>query len=527
MELICIRFIRNRQLYNLRAYSQSRHWDFSTSLCPHKACSLKNRALAPACFQAGRGSPSPLCEQLWTAVPTDQQRRPVCHAYLNHPPVTKGRLFSVGVSYQKGLLHHNPAAHGVHNFHTSGPLRALPIPLIWLVLKPLQKLVAIVLGRSIRKWWVALPANRQQLLREAVWRRRWHLAAGGAALLVALSVLLFTHLDESPVTGRTRLLVFTRDNFMELANVTSEGYMEEYKDSFIPLEDPMHKVVETLVKHLAQRNQDIEEVARIPWSVHVVDSPTINAFALPNGKVFIFTGMLEAVADVHQLTFILGHEMAHALIGHSAEQASLSHVVDLLSLLFLTAIWAVCPQDSLAALGHWVQGKLVKFMFNRPFSRKLEAEADQVGLLLAAKACADVRAGPVFWQQMEISNQLTGDPTGPEWLSTHPSHRNRGNKLDRLVPEALKLRASCDCPALPGTDPRVVFSESVKLLLESVKSKGQEGAHKGPGAPAALARGGTQPAGALGALPSLTQALVSKQAEQPPHRKPQEDPKTP
>lgn len=51
------------------------------------------------------------------------------------------------------------------------------------------------------------------------------------------------------------------------------------------------------------------------------------------------------------------------------------------------------------------------------------------------QACADVRAGPVFWQQMELRDQLSGEPTLPEWLSTHPSHRNRVAQLDRLIPE--------------------------------------------------------------------------------------------
>ncbi|XP_016340104.1 metalloendopeptidase OMA1, mitochondrial isoform X1 [Sinocyclocheilus anshuiensis] len=355
--------------------------------------------------------------------------------------------------------------------HTSGRLRALPAPLIWMVLKPLQKLMAIILGRSIRKWWLALPPNRKQLFREWTWRRRWHFVGAGAGLLFFVCLFLFTHLDESPVTGRTRLLVFSRENFMELAQVTAEAYMEEFKDSLIARSDPRHQAVELVVRILAERNRDIAEISSVPWTVHVVDGPTINAFVLPNGKVFIFTGMLEAVADIHQLVFILGHEMAHALIGHAAEQASLSHVVELLSLILLTAIWAICPRDSLAVLGQWIQGKLVQFLFDRPFSRKLEAEADQVGLQLAAKACADVRAGPVFWQQMEIYDQLRGEPTIPEWLSTHPSHQNRVRQLDRLVPEALELRARCDCPALPKADPRVIFHQAVKLVLDNDKKQ--------------------------------------------------------
>ncbi|XP_029988000.1 metalloendopeptidase OMA1, mitochondrial [Sphaeramia orbicularis] len=358
-----------------------------------------------------------------------------------------------------------------HLIHTSAPRRALPAPLIWMVLKPLQKVMAIILGRSIRKWWVALPDNRRDLMREWAWQQRWRLAAGAGVTMVMIALLLLTHLDESPVTGRTRLLVFSREKYMELTALTSEAYVEQFAEVLLPVTDARHQVVERVVQHLVQRNKDIPEVSDVAWSVHVVETPNINAFVLPNGKVFMFTGMLDAVTDVHQLTVVLGHEMAHALLGHAAEQASLSHVVDLLSLILLTAIWAVCPRDSLAMLGQWAQGKLTQLMFNRPFSRKLEAEADEVGLQLAAKACADVRAGPVFWQQMEIRDQLKGEPAVPEWLSTHPSHRNRYSQLDRLIPQALELRDNCVCPPLPASDPRAVFSKSVHVLLENAKNQ--------------------------------------------------------
>lgn len=294
--------------------------------------------------------------------------------------------------------------------------------------------------------------------------------------MVIMLLLLLTHLDESPMTGRTRLLVFSREKYMELAALTSQAYMEEFAERLLPVSDPRHQVVERVVQHLAQRNKDIPEVCDVSWSVHVVQSPEINAFILPDGKVFMFTGMLDVVTDIHQLAVVLGHEMAHALLGHAAEQASLSHVVDLLSLVLLTAIWAVCPRDSLALLGQWVQDKLSQLMFSRPFSRKLEAEADEVGLQLAAKACADVRAGPVFWRQMEIREQLTGEPTLPEFLSTHPSHRNRFTQLERLIPKVLELRNSCVCPALPPTDPRAVFSQSVRVLLENSKNQERSGA---------------------------------------------------
>ncbi|XP_038162860.1 metalloendopeptidase OMA1, mitochondrial isoform X2 [Cyprinodon tularosa] len=325
------------------------------------------------------------------------------------------------------------------HFHTSTPRRALPAPLLWMLLKPLQKLLAILLGRSVRKWWVALPDNRRQLMHEWIRRRRWHLAAGAGVTLVIVALLLLTHLDESPVTGRLRLLVFSRDKYMELAALTSEVHLEEFAERLLPVTDPLHQMVEQSVQLLAQRNKDIPEVSEVPWSVHVVEGPQINAFVLP------------------------------------AEQASLSHVVDLLALILVTAIWALCPTDSLALLGGWAKDKLIELMFHHPYSRSLEAEADEVGMHLAAKACADVRAGPVFWQQLEIVDKLTGNPTMSEWLSTHPSHRNRSSQMDRLVPQALELRETCACPALPPTDPRAVFSKTVNVLLEKAKEQGVRG----------------------------------------------------
>lgn len=63
-------------------------------------------------------------------------------------------------------------------------------------------------------------------MREWVWQRRWHLAAGAGVAMVIVALLLLTHLDESPVTGRTRLLVFSKENYMQLAALTSEAVRE-------------------------------------------------------------------------------------------------------------------------------------------------------------------------------------------------------------------------------------------------------------------------------------------------------------
>ncbi|XP_009697882.1 PREDICTED: metalloendopeptidase OMA1, mitochondrial [Cariama cristata] len=359
----------------------------------------------------------------------------------------------------------------IRSFHTSPSFQAAPVPLFWIIVKPAQKLFAIILGRSIRNWWKALPPNKRELLKESARKNKWKILLSVSSLGVLFVVFYFTHLEETPVTGRARLLMFGKEHFRELSQVEYDMWMEEFKGKMLPETDARYQVVERVVGHLSESNKDIPQVSALKWVIHVVDEPGVNAFVLPNGQVFVFTGLLNAVSDIHQLSFILGHEIAHAVLEHAAEKASLVHFLDFLSLIFLTMIWAICPRDSLAVVGQWIQSKLQEFVFDRPYSRTLEAEADKVGLQFAAKACVDVRASSVFWQQMELAETIQGQPKLPEWLSTHPSHENRAEHLDRLIPEALKIRESCNCPSLSGPDPRLIFRLNMQHLLESSKDQ--------------------------------------------------------
>ncbi|XP_077189680.1 metalloendopeptidase OMA1, mitochondrial isoform X2 [Paroedura picta] len=323
---------------------------------------------------------------------------------------------------------------------------------------------------SIRKWWHALPPNKKELFKEAVRRNKWKIVLGLCSFGIIYIMFYFTHLEETPITGRARLLVFGKKHFTELSQIEYAMWMEEFKNKMVPERDPRYQVVKQVVSHLVESNKDVPQFSEFQWSIHVVEDQGINAFALPTGQVFVFTGLLTAVSDVHQLSFILGHEIAHVILGHAAEKASLVHFLDFLSLILLTVIWAACPRDSVAILGQWIQTKFQELLFDRPYSRSLEAEADKVGLHFAAKACVDVRASSVFWQQMELAETIQGNPKLPEWLSTHPSHENRTEHLDRLIPEALKIRESCKCPALASEDPRLIFKLSMQRLLQTSKA---------------------------------------------------------
>ncbi|GAB5575124.1 metalloendopeptidase OMA1 [Prionailurus iriomotensis] len=335
----------------------------------------------------------------------------------------------------------------IRSFHTSPQFQAAPVPLLLIILKPVQKLFAIIVGRGIRKWWQALPPNKKELFKESLRKNKWKLFLCFSSFGLLFVVFYFTHLEVSPITGRNKLLLLGKEHFKLLSELEYEAWMEEFKNDMLTEKDARYLMVKEVVYHLIECNKDIPGISEINWTIHVVDSPDINAFVLPNGQVFIFTGLLN-------------------ILGHAAEKASLVHLLDFLGMIFLTMIWALCPRDSFALLGQWIQSKLQEYMFDRPYSRTLEAEADKIGLQLAAKACVDVRASSVFWQQMEFADSLQGHPKLPEWLSTHPSHGNRAEHLDRLIPQALKIREICNCPPLSGPDPRLLFKLSMKHFLE-------------------------------------------------------------
>uniref|UniRef100_UPI00398F3471 metalloendopeptidase OMA1, mitochondrial n=1 Tax=Pristiophorus japonicus TaxID=55135 RepID=UPI00398F3471 len=356
------------------------------------------------------------------------------------------------------------------DFHTSSRVLALPIPLLLILLKPLKKLIAMILGRSIRKWWQSLPHDKQELFKGTLIKNKWRILLAICSLSGLIALYFWTHLDKSPITGRSRLLMFSKRQFLQLAEFEYQSVLESYKDKFLPATDPVYQTIHFVFNQLVEKNNDIPGVSETKWNINIVEDPEINAFVLPNGQVFVLTGLFKAVADTDQLACILGHEMAHCLLAHGAEHASIIQLLDFVSLVFLTLTWAVFPRDSLALLGQWIQSKLIQYMFDRPYSRKLEIEADEIGLRLAAKACVDVRASSVYWQQLELVKIVSGASQIPEWFSTHPSNERRVEHLDKLIPEAIKLRENCSCPILPSVDPRLVFKHSVQEMLKLSKT---------------------------------------------------------
>jgi predicted Zn-dependent protease len=168
------------------------------------------------------------------------------------------------------------------------------------------------------------------------------------------------------------------------------------------------------------------------WRFAVLDSPQVNAFALPGGYVAVFAGMLKVTADEAQLATVLGHEVGHVTARHAAERIVAENAVALalrLGASLLAFGDTNLPADLVVALG----GSAAEFGLIRPFGRGQELEADELGLRYMARAGYDPAASIAFWRRMTALDNRGGGGV-PVFLSTHPAGERRIERLEELLP---------------------------------------------------------------------------------------------
>ncbi|MDF3059797.1 MAG: hypothetical protein K0R17_4012 [Rariglobus sp.] len=177
------------------------------------------------------------------------------------------------------------------------------------------------------------------------------------------------------------------------------------------------------------------EVPNAKWEFVVFDSPTVNAFALPGGKVGVYTGLIKLAASDDEIAIVMGHEIAHVTSRHGAERTSQNYAIAGVGLLAAIGMEVkdVDPAKRNMALAAYGVGSQVGLAL--PYSRLHETEADSVGLRFAAGAGYDPRAGATFWKKMAAK----GGAKPPEFLSTHPSDATRIANLEQLAPKYMDL----------------------------------------------------------------------------------------
>lgn len=260
--------------------------------------------------------------------------------------------------------------------------------------------------------------------------------------------LMLTACAISP-TGRSQFMMVDDSSIAPQAALSFEQMKKEEKVSAKPA---VNVYVQCVVDPLVNEARQLDPHLPTNWDVVVFDSDAINAFAMPGGKVGVYTGLIDLTENQDQLAAVLGHEIGHVMAHHAAERMSTAQV----TVLAMTAAGVALANNKdqaaiMAALGIGAQVGI-----QLPFSRVHESEADQIGQELIASAGFDPAQSIRLWELMDKN----GGARPPELLSTHPDPANRAQRLEGLLSKtemmyqnAIKIgkRPHCVMPKKPTT----------------------------------------------------------------------------
>ncbi len=247
-------------------------------------------------------------------------------------------------------------------------------------------------------------------------------------LFLPLFFLFLAACATAPVTGRKQFIIIDPQTELRLGLEASREILKKEK---ICRDPELNAIVKRVGERIARATGK-----NLPWEFWVIDKPkVINAFCLPGGKVFVYTGIIPVAKNEAGLAAVLGHEIGHAIARHGAERLSLGLAAAFGEVLLAKVLDLKDPETRKIFLTAYGLGATVGVIL--PYSRKQELEADHIGLYLMARAGYDPREALRFWQRMRAAAR--GKPRPPAFLSTHPTDEARIAAIKRLLPEILPV----------------------------------------------------------------------------------------
>ncbi|MGN6540960.1 MAG: M48 family metallopeptidase [Ginsengibacter sp.] len=256
-------------------------------------------------------------------------------------------------------------------------------------------------------------------------------------LLISTSVFL-TACTTNKITGRSQLSLIPESTLQQEAVSQYQSFLSQNKvvSSSANKDAEMVKRVGTrianaITKYYSEHGMS-DQLAGYKWEFNLVQSPEVNAWCMPGGKVVVYTGLLPITQNEAGLAIVLGHEISHAVLHHGQErmsQALLAQGVQIGGDLFTSG------NSQANNIFNAIYAPSAQIGVLLPNSRKQELEADHYGLIFAAMAGYNPREAIPLWQRMAKLN--SGNQT-PEILSDHPVDSRRITALKKEMPEALK-----------------------------------------------------------------------------------------
>jgi len=255
--------------------------------------------------------------------------------------------------------------------------------------------------------------------------------------LFVLMVFLLASCGTVPVTGRKQLALIPTSTMLSMSFQQYDAFLKENRLSANQEQTQMVKRIGSRIQGAVEQymadNNLSHTLKDYRWEFNLVESPEVNAWCMPGGKVVVYSGILPITRDEAGLAVVMGHEIAHAVARHGDERMSQGLIVQTGGMALSVAL-ASRPETTrqlwMTAFG---LGASVGMIL--PYSRLHENEADRLGLIFMAMAGYDPRVAVQFWERM--SQQKKGSAP-PEFLSTHPADETRIQNIRDRIPEAMK-----------------------------------------------------------------------------------------
>ena len=230
-------------------------------------------------------------------------------------------------------------------------------------------------------------------------------------IYILLSGLVIYACTTTPVSNRSTLILIPKSQEISLGKQSYNQILKKEKTS----EDTQ---LNQIVQRVGQRIISVSDMPTLEWEIKLIESDQKNAFALPGGKIAIYTGILSVAKNEAGLATVMSHEIAHVIARHGAQRMTQQMLLQGAMIGARLSMKNSTQRNIiLSALGVGVL-----YGFTLPFSRLHESEADQIGLIYMAKAGYDPNEAINFWQRF---GQVKGGKGSPEWISTHPADATR------------------------------------------------------------------------------------------------------
>jgi len=268
------------------------------------------------------------------------------------------------------------------------------------------------------------------------------------SLLIVLCgpLMMLSSCSEVALTGRKRLNLVPDSTINAMSFESYSEFLSEHKLSTDAPKTEMVKQVGARISKAVEQycsENDLSDLLKgYAWEFSLVDDPAVNAWAMPGGKVVVYTGLLPVAHDEKGLAVVIGHEIAHAIAKHGAERMTQGLIVEMGGMALSEAMAESPEQTRNLFMKSYSIGTEIGVLL--PYSRTHESEADHMGLIFMAMAGYNPNEAVGFWQRMAAAKEGKSAPL--ELLSTHPADEKRIKNIKELMPEAMKYYR----PAAPG-----------------------------------------------------------------------------